>query len=135
MGPCSRRWGKGHLFSPAEHLEPIAFRQPGLIGLGLLAHQFRVEDGTQPRLESCTLRRVRRVGAEIGQFLGICFKVEELGRRADTVNVLMPQLAQHVERVGAVGMKFRQHGPVFRRPAGEVQPARMEGADDPGRQA
>jgi CxxC motif-containing protein (DUF1111 family) len=99
------RWGKGHLFAPAQHLEPaVLFRHAGLIGFGLRVHHFRVEDVTQLGFERCTLPRVCRDGAKVGQFLGIGFKVEELRRRANIVDVLMPQIAQHVERVGAVGV-------------------------------
>src|SRR5437660_2780561 len=68
-----------------------------------------------------TLSRVCAVGAKIGQLSGISFKVEELGRRADIIDVLMAQFAKHVERVGAVGVKLREHGAVSRRLASEIQ--------------
>jgi hypothetical protein len=118
----SRRRGKSHLFSPAQHLKPaIVFRRACLIGLGLLVHQFGVEDGAQLCFERCTLRRVLGGGTKVGQLLGIGFKIEELRRRANIIDVLMPQIAQHVERIGAVGVELRQHGPVLRRLSGEIQ--------------
>src|SRR5215831_7664595 len=86
---CSWRRGKSHFLPLAQHLKPaIVVRHPGLIGFGQRVNQLGVEDGTQPRFEYCALACVRGVGAEIDQFFGIDFKVEELWRRADIVDVL-----------------------------------------------
>ncbi len=94
MRACSWRWGKGHLFSPAQHLKSaVLFCHAGLIGLGLLIHYYRVEDITQLRFERCTLPCVCGVGAKVGQLLGIGSKIEELRRRANVVDVLMTQIA------------------------------------------
>jgi hypothetical protein len=122
MRACSWRWGKGYLFSTAQHLEPaVLFCDAGLIGFGFLVHHFRVEEVTQPRFERCTLPLICGVGAEVLKLLWIGFKIEELRWRANIVDVLMPQIAQHVERVGPVGVELREHGPVLRWLSGEGQ--------------
>ena len=94
MRACSWRWGESHLFSPAQHLESaVLFRHAGLISLGLLVDYFGIEDVMQASFERCTLPRVCGVGAKVCQLLGISFKIEQLRRRPNVVDVLMPQIA------------------------------------------